>query len=139
MKCALKRGMLLGPEGTKDANTLIAIGAPSGIGLQPEGLEFFLHPADANPKGNPPVREDVEGGQRFGRKHRIPVGQNNGRCSEPNAFRDGGGIAQGDERLVKHFSVSLGLNIGKQDVICNPDGIEPNNFSVLGYSTYRFR
>ena len=132
--------MLLGPEGTKDAHTLIAIGAPSGIGLQAKGLEFFLHPAHADPKGDAAVRQDIEGGQGFGRKHRIPVGQNQDTRADADALRHGGQRGHDDQGLQIRLSGDkrhlAGGMVGVErlhlcrhhNVIAGPDGVKAEGF-----------
>ena len=53
-------------------------GEPDGILAmtgEPEGVEFLLHPADADTQCHPTVREHVEGGKDFGGDDRVPVGE----------------------------------------------------------------
>jgi hypothetical protein len=71
----LEGGIVLGPQFSEDAHTLIAVGTAPGIGIESDGFEFLLHPSHAGAQGDATIGEDIEGSEHFRRHHRIAIGE----------------------------------------------------------------
>ena len=86
------------------------------------------------------MRQDIEGGQGFGRKHRIPVGQNQDTRADADALRHGGQIGHDDQGLQIRLSGDkrhlAGGMVGVErlhlcrhhNVIAGPDGVKAEGF-----------
>ena len=132
------------PQLLENLDVFVGDFAALGVGVQPQGLELLLHPAHAAAEDEPPGGEDIQGGEDFGGKHRVAVGEDEDMSAEADAV---GAAGQEVERR-QGFKVGVvvlegghavggvgveGIHfVGDDDVVADPDVVVVQGFGGLG-------